>query len=469
MTEPPAEPDAPSALRKSARHRGLRRDHLRRPPEGRPSLICGAAGCGKTLFATTLPGRRRDALRRTRRVHQLRGAGRGSRRQRRIPRLRSRRPHRTGTARHRPRAGRVDRRAPRPRDARTRRPGAAGAAPQQQPCRSEREAPMSPEPVPAAITPAAPRPASSSRSSPPRASARAPASGSPGVRLRQAIRRRHRRRERLGRGHHLHPVPAAGRHRPTPTEPADEPEPLARATAPVSSSSRTTAMVGAFATQALAELGYGTVWAWTRDRALAERERTPERFDVVFTDVVMPGMNGVDLARAIQARRPDMRWCLVGLRPRAGRGRPPRLPLLHKTVFGRGPVADSAPGRAAEGDAAGAERIPSPRTRREGRNRCPRSDFTGSPRPRGHIPAPLRHGRAKGCKGGRLPGGPLADARLDPRRRRALELFDALLAGPPPATAASTCRRAGRRSPARRSRALPGCATPRSPSASCAR
>ncbi|KQT61542.1 histidine kinase [Methylobacterium sp. Leaf456] len=93
---------------------------------------------------------------------------------------------------------------------------------------------------------------------------------------------------------------------PTPTEPADEPEPLAPGHGTCVLVVEDNREVGAFATQALAELGYGTVWAMDADQALAELERTPERFDVVFTDVVMPGMNGVDLARAIQARRPDM-------------------------------------------------------------------------------------------------------------------------------------------------------------------
>ncbi len=64
--------------------------------------------------------------------------------------------------------------------------------------------------------------------------------------------------------------------------------------------------VGAFAEQALREIGFSTVWATDAERALAEFERVPFRFEVVFSDVVMPGMNGVELAHEIRRRRPDM-------------------------------------------------------------------------------------------------------------------------------------------------------------------
>ena len=64
--------------------------------------------------------------------------------------------------------------------------------------------------------------------------------------------------------------------------------------------------VGAFAARALRELGYETVWAVDAEKALTELERMPNRFDIVFSDVVMPGMNGVDLAREIRRRRPAL-------------------------------------------------------------------------------------------------------------------------------------------------------------------
>jgi PAS domain S-box-containing protein len=64
--------------------------------------------------------------------------------------------------------------------------------------------------------------------------------------------------------------------------------------------------VGTFATQTLAELGYVTVWASNAEEALAELAKDAERFDVVFSDVVMPGMNGIDLAHEIRRRHHDL-------------------------------------------------------------------------------------------------------------------------------------------------------------------
>ncbi|TXN21484.1 MULTISPECIES: PAS domain-containing protein [Methylobacterium] len=64
--------------------------------------------------------------------------------------------------------------------------------------------------------------------------------------------------------------------------------------------------VGRFAAETLAELGYSTVWAANADEALAELEKVPFRFEVVFSDVVMPGRDGVDLAREIRRLRPDL-------------------------------------------------------------------------------------------------------------------------------------------------------------------
>ncbi len=64
--------------------------------------------------------------------------------------------------------------------------------------------------------------------------------------------------------------------------------------------------VGTFTTQSLSELGYVTVWAADAQEALAELGKDAKRFDIVFSDVVMPGMNGIDLAKAIRAAHPEL-------------------------------------------------------------------------------------------------------------------------------------------------------------------
>ena len=64
--------------------------------------------------------------------------------------------------------------------------------------------------------------------------------------------------------------------------------------------------VGQFATTTLAELGYSTVYAADAQEALRELERDAARFNVVFSDVIMPGMSGIELARVIRDRHPQL-------------------------------------------------------------------------------------------------------------------------------------------------------------------
>ncbi len=64
--------------------------------------------------------------------------------------------------------------------------------------------------------------------------------------------------------------------------------------------------VGAFATEALAELGHSSVHVAAATEAIARIEAAPGQFDVVFSDVMMPGMNGVALAQVIAARFPHL-------------------------------------------------------------------------------------------------------------------------------------------------------------------
>jgi two-component system NtrC family sensor kinase len=64
--------------------------------------------------------------------------------------------------------------------------------------------------------------------------------------------------------------------------------------------------VGTFAADALSELGYATTLVSNAMDALAELTRNAGRFDVVFSDVVMPGMTGLDLATEIRRRYLDL-------------------------------------------------------------------------------------------------------------------------------------------------------------------
>ena len=69
--------------------------------------------------------------------------------------------------------------------------------------------------------------------------------------------------------------------------------------------------VGEFATQLLRELGHETRLATHADEALRLLGDEADAFDLVFTDVVMPGMSGIDLGLAIRKRWPKMRVVLT--------------------------------------------------------------------------------------------------------------------------------------------------------------
>ena len=63
--------------------------------------------------------------------------------------------------------------------------------------------------------------------------------------------------------------------------------------------------VGRFSTQLLQDLGYETTWAANAAEALSCLA-TGQVFDVVFSDVVMPGINGIELGKEIRLRYPDV-------------------------------------------------------------------------------------------------------------------------------------------------------------------
>ncbi|SDT25907.1 GAF sensor hybrid histidine kinase [Pseudomonas granadensis] len=64
--------------------------------------------------------------------------------------------------------------------------------------------------------------------------------------------------------------------------------------------------VGRFANQILQDLGYETVWATNAEEALQLAGTDAMAFDAVFSDVVMPGITGVALAKELRRRRPDL-------------------------------------------------------------------------------------------------------------------------------------------------------------------
>lgn len=75
--------------------------------------------------------------------------------------------------------------------------------------------------------------------------------------------------------------------------------------------SKTTKGVGHFARQLLGELGQTVTWAGDAQAALYILEDRSEAFDVVFTDVVMPGMSGVELAQQVAKRWPHIEVILT--------------------------------------------------------------------------------------------------------------------------------------------------------------
>ena len=64
--------------------------------------------------------------------------------------------------------------------------------------------------------------------------------------------------------------------------------------------------VGSFSQSLLAELGQDVTWVSGADEALRAIAERNGAFDLVFSDVVMPGMNGVELAQTVRRRWPNL-------------------------------------------------------------------------------------------------------------------------------------------------------------------
>jgi DNA-binding NtrC family response regulator len=64
--------------------------------------------------------------------------------------------------------------------------------------------------------------------------------------------------------------------------------------------------VGTFAVQSLSDLGYVPVLANNAEEALIELAQDAKRFSVVFSDVVMPGISGIELGHEIRRLYHDL-------------------------------------------------------------------------------------------------------------------------------------------------------------------
>jgi PAS domain S-box-containing protein len=71
------------------------------------------------------------------------------------------------------------------------------------------------------------------------------------------------------------------------------------------------AQVGEFSSQLLRDLGYQTVLASSAEEALRMVTHETEHFDVVFSDVVMPGLDGISLGKKIKQRLPYLPFVLT--------------------------------------------------------------------------------------------------------------------------------------------------------------
>jgi len=59
--------------------------------------------------------------------------------------------------------------------------------------------------------------------------------------------------------------------------------------------------------QTLTPLGYDLLLASNGEEALTLMEKAESQVDLILTDVIMPGINGIDLAKQMISRNPEIR------------------------------------------------------------------------------------------------------------------------------------------------------------------
>jgi PAS domain S-box-containing protein len=103
------------------------------------------------------------------------------------------------------------------------------------------------------------------------------------------------------------PVVEAGLQRPSATRMAGEHKLQTRRVLLVEDNEA----VGQFARSLFEELGQIVTWVQNGDAALELLATAADKFDLVFSDVIMPGINGLELARMITERWPSLRVVLT--------------------------------------------------------------------------------------------------------------------------------------------------------------
>ncbi|WP_299324304.1 PAS domain-containing sensor histidine kinase [Parasphingopyxis sp.] len=89
--------------------------------------------------------------------------------------------------------------------------------------------------------------------------------------------------------------------------------------------------VAVFAQSLLEDMGCDVVHASNAEEALVAIEDEPQEFDIIFSDIVMPGISGLDLAEKVRRQKPTLPILLAtGYSEAAARGEGSEFPILPK-------------------------------------------------------------------------------------------------------------------------------------------